>query len=91
MTLGRLMLNVWIVAALAWAVGAAYFLYNDLSLWDCAHLANAVDSSLCSINQRDHFFNFTQLHATEWIMLPPLIGFWIGIGLFAILRRINGR
>ncbi len=81
------MLNVWMVAAFCWAIGAVYLLSDDLLLRDCTHLANAVDSSLCAINQRDRLLNPTQLTATEWIVLPPLIGFWLGVVLFLILRR----
>src|SRR5579859_6233683 len=65
MTLGRLMLNIWIAAASCWVIGAIYLLYDDLLLRDCTHLANAIDSSLCAINHRDRLMNSTQLQATE--------------------------
>lgn len=81
------MLKVWMVAALCWAAGAVYLLSDDLLLPDCSHVANAIDSSLCAINHRDRLLNPTQLIATAWIVLPPLIGFWLGVVLFLILRR----
>lgn len=87
MSLGRLMLNVWTVAALCWAVGAVYFLSDEILLRDCNHLASSVDVSLCALNQRDRLLNSAQLEAIKWIILPPLFGFGLGAGLFVILRR----
>ncbi len=81
------MLNVWMVATFCWVIGAVYLLSDDLLLRDCTQLANAADSSLCAINHHDRLLNAAQLTAMEWIILPPLIGFWLGVVLFLILRR----
>ena len=91
MTLGRLLFNVWMVASLCWVAGAVYLMSEDLLLRDCSHLASSIDASLCALNQRDRFLNSAQREAVEWIVLPPLIGFGLGTGLFVYLRRYVAR
>jgi hypothetical protein len=85
--LGRLLFSVWIVASLCWAAGSVYLLWNDLLLRDCNHVASSIDASMCALNYRDRYLNPAQREAIEWIVLPPSIGFALGIGLFICLRR----
>ena len=95
MTLERGFFRWWMALALVWVLGTSWLLWGDL-LVDCNHLlakhdVNAVaDCDLDEMVAKAHPQSLwpidVQLHAAEWISLPPLGILVIGCLGFGIAR-----